>query len=59
MESGSILLRLFKAFVGGAGAFLIIAVLIIGILFAWQYFFGSKNNEENETCDSQKDEQKQ
>ncbi len=30
---------------GGAGAFLIIAVLIIGVLFAKEYFFGSKNNK--------------
>jgi len=56
MESGSVLWRLLKAFVGGAGAFLIIAVLIIAILFAKEYFFGSKNNEEDKTCDSQTEE---
>lgn len=59
MGSGSILWRLLKAGVGGAGAFLIIAVLIIAILFAKEYFFGSKNNEEDKTCDSQTEEQKQ
>ncbi len=56
MESGSVLWKLLKAFVGGAGAFLIIAVLIIAILFAKEYFFGSKNDEEDQTCDSQTEE---
>ncbi len=46
MESGSVLWRLLRAFVGGAGSFLIIAVVIMGFWFVKEYFFGSKDEDD-------------
>lgn len=50
MENGSVLWRLLKAFVGGAGAFLVIAIVIIGGLLLKEWLFG--NREEESSSDS-------